>query len=123
MAISQGLPPAKQEVRDEWIVRLAEFGRNCLAWADGEPVGHSAVIPDFNRGDGEYIVFVREPYRNRGIGTALTELTLELSRSIGLTRVWLTVEAFNFRAIRLYLNAGFTLVDEFERERTMILRL
>jgi RimJ/RimL family protein N-acetyltransferase len=123
LAISQGLPPADKKVRDDWVDRLFEFGRNFLVWMDGKAVGHATVIPDFGRGDGEYIIFVKEPYRNRGLGTALTALALDVSRSIKLTRIWLTVEAFNFRAIRLYLNAGFALVDEFERERTMILRL
>ena len=123
LAVSQGLPPAGKEVRDGWVERLFEFGRNFLIWVDNKPVGHASVIPDFGRGDGEFIIFVQEAYRNRGMGTAVTQAALESSKAIGLGRLWLTVEAFNFRAIRLYRNAGFVLVDEIERERTMILRL
>ncbi len=123
LAISQGLPPAQKEIRDRWIEKLLEFGRNFLAWSDGNAVGHAAVIPDFDRGDGEYVIFVTESFRNRGLGTSLTEIAIEDSRLIGLKRLWLTVEAFNFRAIRLYRNAGFIAVDHGEKEITMILRL
>ncbi|MGB6067588.1 MAG: GNAT family N-acetyltransferase [Desulfomonilaceae bacterium] len=123
LAISQGLPPAQKEVRDRWIEKLLEFGRNFLAWSEGNAVGHAAVIPDFDRGDGEYVIFVSAPFRNRGFGTALTELAIDDAKTIGLRRLWLTVEAFNFRAIRLYRNAGFTALDHGERELTMIMRL
>jgi RimJ/RimL family protein N-acetyltransferase len=123
LAISQGLPPAEKETRDRWIENLLEFGRNFLTWVEGNVVGHASIIPDFDRGDGEYVIFVSEPFRNRGLGTALTQLAIEDSRSIGLKRLWLTVESFNFRALRLYRNAAFTAVDHGEREITMILRL
>jgi GNAT superfamily N-acetyltransferase len=123
LAISQGLPPAEKDTRDRWVEKLLEFGRNFLAWVDGNAVGHAAIIPDFERSDGEYVIFVSEPFRNRGLGAALTEMAIDDSRSIGLKRLWLTVEAFNFRAIRLYRNAGFAAVDRGETEITMILRL
>jgi GNAT superfamily N-acetyltransferase len=123
LAISQGLPPAEKQIRDRWVDKLLEFGRNFLVWTDGNPVGHAAIIPDFDRSDGEYVIFVSEPFRNRGLGTSLTQIAIDDSRSVGLKRLWLTVEAFNFRAIRLYRNAGFTAVDHGETEITMILRL
>ncbi len=124
LAISQGLPPANRSHRENWIDRLIECGRNFLAWDEGRAIGHCSIIPDFARGDAEYIIFVNERYRNRGIGTALTALALQTAGSIGLTKIWLTVESYNFRAIRLYRNAGFVFADEGgERERTMMLRL
>ena len=124
LAISQGLPPADKTNRERWIEKLVEFGRNFLAWKEGRAIGHCSIIPDYDRSDAEYIIFVNEGFRNRGIGTALTALALETAGSTGLTRVWLTVESFNFRAIRLYRNAGFVFADEGgERERTMMLRL
>jgi RimJ/RimL family protein N-acetyltransferase len=123
LAISQGLPPAEKDQRRKWIEKLLEHGRNFLGWVDGRAVGHCAIIPDYERADAEYIIFVKEKFRNRGIGTALTELTLESAKTSGLNRIWLTVEAFNFRAIRLYRNSGFVFIDQDERERTMMLRL
>ncbi len=121
-AISQGLPPADKEYRDGWIDKLLEFGYNFLAWEEGEPLGHSSIIPDFDRGDAEYIIFVIERFRNRGLGTALTETAVDKAHELGINRIWLTVENFNFRAIRLYRKVGFVFVDEGERERTMIYR-
>jgi RimJ/RimL family protein N-acetyltransferase len=123
LAMSQGLPPAQKDQRDRWVEKLIEFGRNFLARKKHWVIGHCAIIPDYDRGDAEYIIFVHEPYRNRGIGTAITEPAVKAARDAGLQRVWLTVEAFNFRAIRLYRNAGFSFIDEGERERTMVLRL
>jgi GNAT superfamily N-acetyltransferase len=121
--ISQGLPPAEKRVRDRWVAQLTEFGRNFLAWREGNAVGHAAVIPDYDRMDGEYIIFVCEGFRNRGIGSALTGVAVESARRLGLSRLWLTVDAVNFRAIRLYRNAGFTSVGTPDTELTMILRL
>ncbi len=123
LAISQGLPPAEKQTRDRWIENLLEFGRNALTWVEGKAVGHAAIIPDFDRGDGEYVIFVSETFRNRGLGTALTQFAVEDSRAIGLNRLWLTVESYNFIALRLYRNAGFRAVDQAEGEITMILRL
>ena len=123
LAISQGLPPAEKQTRDRWIENLLEFGTNVLTWVEGKAVGHAAIIPDFDRGDGEYVIFVSEPFRNRGLGTALTQLAVEDSRSIGLNRLWITIESYNFVALRLYRNAGFKAVDQGERAITMILRL
>lgn len=122
-AISQGLPPAQKALRERWVDRLVEFGRNFLAWRTGRAVGHSAVIPDYDRMDGEYIIFVCEGFRNRGLGAGLTQMSIETARSMGLMRLWLTVESFNFRAIRLYRNSGFVSVGRGETELTMILRL
>ncbi len=42
---------------------------------------------------------------------------------MGLKSIWLTVEALNFRAIKLYKKMGFEFADSGERERTMILEL
>ena len=124
LAISQGLPPANRTHRENWIDRLIECGRNFLAWDEGRAIAHCSLIPDYDRGDAEYIIFVNERYRNRGICTALTVLALQTAGSMGLTTIWLTVESYNFRAIRLYRNAGFVFADEGgERERTMMLRL
>lgn len=122
-SISQGLPPANPEIRAKWIDKLLEFGINLIAHQDDRPVGHSAIIPDYARGDAEFIIFVHDGYRNKGIGTALTNLAVEISRSEGLNRVWLTVEPYNFRAIALYRNAGFTFIEEGDTERAMMLRL
>jgi hypothetical protein len=79
LAISQGLPPAEKQIRARWVDKLLEFGRNFLVWADGNAVGHAAIIPDFDRSDGEYVIFVSEPFRNRG--SCILTQTIDDSRS------------------------------------------
>ncbi len=122
-AISQGLPPAHDEELRRWISRLLSRGANFLAWQDGKVAGHAVLLPDLDKKDGEYIIFVCQPYRNRGLGTVLTTMAMEKARALGLKKVWLTVEAYNFRAIRVYRKAGFQFIDEGERERTMLLEV
>lgn len=122
-AITQGLPPASAQARLEWLEYLIETGENFLAWAGAEIVGHCALIPETERSRGEYLIFVDQPYRNRGLGTALTQLAIRRADELGMEAVWLTVEALNFKAVKLYRKIGFVFCDSGERERTMILRL
>jgi RimJ/RimL family protein N-acetyltransferase len=122
-AISQGLPPSDDDTRREWIRRLVERGVNFAVWMDSKIVGHSALVYDLDKMDGEYIIFVVAPFRNRGLGSELTAMTVEKARKMGLCTLWLTVESYNFRAIRVYRKVGFEFRDEGELERTMALSL
>lgn len=122
-AITQGLPPIDAAARYEWISKLLETGENFLAWKEGDVVGHSSLIVDRNKGDGEYLIFVEQSCRHRGMGTVLTRLAVERGRDLKLNCIWLTVEALNFRAIKLYRKMGFVFCDAGERERTMNLGL
>jgi diamine N-acetyltransferase len=121
--ISQGLPPVDGAECRKWVSKMLTRGWNFLIRSDKEAVGHAAVIPDLDRADGEYIIFVLQPFRNRGLGSVLTEMAVKTSRNRGLTTLWLTVESYNFRAIRVYWKVGFEFCDQGERERTMMLRL
>ena len=121
--IAQGLPPLDDAERLAWIDKLLVCGRNFLAWQEGRVVGHASLVADFDRQDAEYIIFVDQPYRNRGLGSELSALAVETARKLGLQSLWLTVESYNFRAIRVYRKVGFQFCDECERERVMILRL
>jgi RimJ/RimL family protein N-acetyltransferase len=122
-AVTQGLPPATAEARGQWIQHLIETGANFLVWLDDKVVGHCSLIPETDRAQGEYLIFVNQPYRNRGLGTVLTRLAIQKAEELGMEAVWLTVEALNFKAIKLYRKNGFVFCDTGERERTMILRL
>lgn len=122
-AITQGLPPADDGARLAWISELLRSGMNFIAWQKGRVVGHSSLILDPERRDGEYLIFVNGTFRNRGLGTELTSMAVKKAVELGLASIWLTVEALNFRAIKLYKKMGFVFCDSGERERTMILRL
>jgi len=119
----QGMPPLKDEASRKWIKGLLEIGENLLAWQDGTVVGHAVWLPDFAKGDAEYLIFVSHPKRGRGIGSQLTQVAIDHVRHLGLTSIWLTVSATNFRAIGLYKKFGFTYsstsIAETERKMTL----
>jgi ribosomal protein S18 acetylase RimI-like enzyme len=53
-------------------------------------------------------VFVRRPYRRRGLARALLLRSLEVFRERGMTSAWLGVDADNANeALRLYETCGF----------------
>lgn len=122
-ALTQGLPPGNDAARLQWVTQLLENGENFLAWSLGAVVGHASLIVDFPRGDCEYLIFVLQSCRHRGMGTELTRLAVERARELKLRTIWLTVEALNFKAIKLYRKMGFVFCDAGERERTMTLGL
>jgi ribosomal protein S18 acetylase RimI-like enzyme len=69
------------------------------------------------------VIFVHQDFRNLGVGTEMTRLTMEKAKEMGLKSTWLTVAMNNFIAIKLYRKLGFEYSDMDECERTMILRL
>ena len=121
----QGLPPAKTGACTTWLRHLFLIGENFLAARDHRMIGHAALLPNLNLRDGEYLVFVHQRHRGRGIGTRITELALERARALGLAEIWLTVDADNFIAIRLYRKFGFHFCDNagLHSERKMMLYL
>ena len=121
----QGLPPLKREGCTDWLRRLFESGENHLALRDRRAIGHAVLLPDLALRDGEYLVFVHQQHRGKGVGTRLTGCSLEHARALGLAVIWLTVDASNFVAIRLYKKFRFNFCDSsgFHTERKMTLPL
>lgn len=119
-AVAQGLPPADEKARRAWLQHLFRSAENFAAWKSGKPVGHCALITDMDRLDAEYLIFVLGPHQNRGIGTVLTAMAVHRAIQLSLKNLWLTVEVYNFRAVRMYKNAGFQFCDECDNERTML---
>lgn len=120
---AQGLPPEERPAREQWVQCLMDKGENLLVWSDAEVVGHGALLPDFNRKDAEYMIFVNQTLRGRGLGTALTRAAMLRARELSLSTVWLTVDGHNYRAIGLYKKFGFVFCDDGGWERFMLLRL
>jgi ribosomal protein S18 acetylase RimI-like enzyme len=59
------------------------------------------------------------------VGKALTLAAIAKARALDLDNVWLTVDAYNFRAIRLYQKVGFKSCEGYDAttERMMMLHL
>lgn len=121
----QGMPPFSKEVRESWLKQLIQNGHNFLAWACEEVIGHVVILPDFDKRDAEYLIFVSQGHRGLGVGKALTLAALEKARALDLKTVWLSVDAYNFRAVRLYRRAGFRSCEGYDAasERMMVLDL
>ena len=120
---SQGLPPEDPETCHRWVENLFDIGENFLAWRGDRVIGHAALVPDLKGKSGEFIIFVDQNFRNLGIGTELTQFTLETFGQRGFDSVWLTVSISNSVAIRLYKKTGFEYYDVDLCERTMRIRL
>lgn len=103
---AQGLPPGDGESIHRWLDLVLRNGTHVLVEIGGEILGHLMVIP-MNTETSELANFLHQAIRNRGIGTALNRIALEIARADGRRRVWLSVEPSNRIAIRSYEKAGF----------------
>jgi RimJ/RimL family protein N-acetyltransferase len=103
---AQGLPPGDGESIRRWLDLVLRQGQHVLVEIGGEILGHLMVIP-VDATTSELANFLHQAIRNRGIGTALNSLALEIARADGRSRVWLSVEPSNRIAIRSYEKAGF----------------
>jgi len=120
---SQGLPPEDPEICQNWIKQLFQIGENLLALRGDTVIGHAVLIPDREGKSGEFVIFVDQNNRNLGIGTELTQFTLEKSKQLGFDSIWLTVNVSNFIAIKLYRKFGFEYCDMDKYERVMSIKL
>ena len=119
----QGLPPSDKQVCRKWIKGLLEAGENFFAWQELKVVGHVVILPDFNKGNAEYLIFVSQDNRSLGVGKELTRVAIQRAKDLGIKVVWLTVDAYNFKAVRLYKKFGFEFCEEYSStsERLMAL--
>jgi len=119
---AQGLPPVGRERIVAWLRHLQKSGHNLLALWNGHIIGHSMLCP-MDRQRAEFAIFLHQDFRNQGIGTGLTEATLNYALLKGLRNVWLSVEVNNHRAIRVYKKKGFQVSEIFGPEQEMALDL
>ena len=102
-----GIPPlGGRKAVAEWVEGLVDRGRNVVAVAGDEVVGHAVLVP----ADGpapELAVFVAPAYQNRGVGTALCEALVDAGVAAGHERLVLSVTDANRWAQRVYEKLGF----------------
>lgn len=100
----------------EATIRRRLFGRNrpaeaLIAWRGRVPVGYAVFFRTFSTFEGKpgiYIedLFVRAPFRQRGIGQALLQAIGKVARASGAGRIEWTVLTWNRNARRLYARIG-----------------
>lgn len=93
-----------------------------LAWHDDRAVGQAVLIEE-EPGRCELAIFLHQDYHSAGIGTRLLEATLSYGREHGVEYVWLLVERENRRAVNLYNDVGFSVVETTNYDITMALTL
>lgn len=64
----QGMPPRSEEVAEKWLRGLVREGENYLAWQEAKVLGHVVLLPDYQKMDAEYLIFVHQSARSSGIG-------------------------------------------------------
>ncbi len=104
--VAQGLPPMDAEPRERWLDRILASGHHVMVEVEGRLAGHGMLLPFVTDG-AELANFLHQSVRDRGIGTALNQSLLDLAREQGISRVWLSVEPSNLRAVRSYEKVGF----------------
>ena len=119
---AQGLPPVGRERIVAWLRHLQKSGHNLLALRNGHIIGHSMLCP-MDRQRAEFAIFLHQDFRTQGIGSGLTEVTLNYARLNGLRNVWLSVEVNNHCAVRVYRKKGFRVSEIFGPEQEMALDL
>jgi len=120
---AQGIPPSGEDSIREWLELVTgEDTYNVVASHDDSVVGHVMLVSD---GDGAYelAIFVLQSYQGAHIGTELVRTILGLAESVGIERVWLSVERWNSPAMTLYENIGFETTGNANFEMEMALRL
>jgi RimJ/RimL family protein N-acetyltransferase len=71
----------------------------------------------------EFTIFVHQDYRQEGLGTVVSRLTLGWALQMGFTHSYLTTEISNFRALRLFRKLGFQTTSSYGDEVEMKLNL
>lgn len=104
-----GLPPAERETRTRWLADLRETGWNLVARDGQRVVGHISVAPADDPIP-EFVVFVHPEYRGHGVGTELVRQAVAYAAADHDT-LRLRVDPENHRAISVYTNVGFEVVD------------
>jgi GNAT superfamily N-acetyltransferase len=106
---AQGLPPADERATRRWLDTVLARGRHFVMDIDGGIAGHAMLIPidGEEAGTVELATFLHQAVRDRGIGTALNRIALDVAREDGERRAWLSVEPSNRLAIRSYEKVGF----------------
>ncbi len=120
--VAQGIPPPDVPRIAHWLDRLAQKSQALLAWDGSKVVAHTILCP-MPAEAVEFTIFVHQDYREEGLGTALSQHTLEWALQMGFTHVYLTTEISNFRALRLFRKLGFQTTSSYGDEVEMKLNL
>jgi L-amino acid N-acyltransferase YncA len=80
-----------------------------VARVDGRVVGGASIHPNAEKRThvADYGIYIRDGYRNLGLGTILTKELIEIAKKQGLEILQLSVYATNERAFHVYKKCGY----------------
>lgn len=124
--VAQGLPPPDVARIARWLDELQGKTAALIALAGERIVAHTVVCPISAR-KVEFCVFVHQDFREEGLGTAISQLTMDWAAAMDGEEVYLTTELSNFPALALFRKLGFQVTsssgDECEMKLAIGLRL
>lgn len=132
--VPEGEEPLPESIicKPELRVYVDHFGewkddRGLVAEADGKIAGAVwvRIMDDYGHVDDEtpsLIISVEKEYRGLGIGTAMLKEMLLLLKKQGYERVSLSTQKANY-SVKMYLKAGFQVVEDKEDEYIMVCHL
>jgi RimJ/RimL family protein N-acetyltransferase len=98
------------EEERRWFERSIKEGMLYLiARVEGKVVGGASIHPhtDKRAHVAEFGIYIRDGYRNLGLGTILTKTFIEIAKKKGLEILQLSVYATNKRAFHVYKKCGY----------------
>ena len=126
-------PPPKSIINSPELQEyIFEFGKRkhdkaLVAETQGKIVGAIwvRIMNDYGHIDNDtpsLAMSVSKEYRGLGIGSSLLKELLSALKSVGYSKISLSVQKANF-AVKMYKLAGFTVVDENSEEYIMVVNL
>lgn len=106
--VAQGLPPPDVPRIARWLEQVQPKSHSLLAFDGSKIVAHALLCP-IRQGEVEFTIFVLQDHREEGLGTVLSKLTLDWAVEMRLSKVLLTTELSNYRAIGLFRKLGFSI--------------
>lgn len=121
--LAMGLPPPDDGVRKRWVDDVVTAFYNFIALREQKIIGHAAIDVVRTKASLEYLIFLHQDFRGRGIGTEFSLTVKKICKKLGCRQVWVTVSSANTRAINMFKTVGFKFRGPIGVEREMELDL
>jgi RimJ/RimL family protein N-acetyltransferase len=98
------------EEERRWFERGTKAGMLYLVTrVDGKVVGGASIHPHTDKRShvAEFGIFIRDAYRNLGLGTTIVKMFIEIAKKRGFEVLQLSVYATNKRAFHVYKKCGY----------------
>jgi RimJ/RimL family protein N-acetyltransferase len=120
--VAQGLPPPDVPRITRWLDQIQSKSHQLLAF-DGEKIVAHTILCPIRQTEVEFTIFVLQDHREEKLGTVMSQLTMAWALEMGFSKVFLTTEFSNYRAIGLFRKLGFHTNSSYGDECEMVIDL